>query len=566
MVVEAMLLKRSADKSQNRYFKLYELFQSISSTLDPEKALNLIIDAAVKITGASSGSLCLVDWDKNILDIKVSRGFIKPIGDLKLQVGEGITGWVAKHDAPLLVRDISKDHRYVELKEDIKSELAVPLEVDGELIGVVNVDSVKVNAFDVEDLELLTLLSKQSAQVIRNSRLYDTVHRKVEELSTLIEVNKTIAGTLSLDRILHEIVERTAKLMDSKLCALRLLSDDGAELVLRAHYGRSSIYSDAPDIRVKGSLIGKVIQTGEAIQVQDVKKQADYRLFDFAQQEGLCALLSVPLKVRETIIGVININKATSYVFSQEEVTLLHTFADLCAIAIENARLYNKMVILEEQTRRAERLAAVGELAAGVAHEIRNPLTIIKMIFESGGELNSKDVEVITEELERMNQIVTHFLKFAKPKEPNREACDVNKNLENVLLLLSHSVDSKRIQLSKHLEENLPIIQADTIQLQQVLFNLLMNSIEALPEEGKVEITSRSLQPDSIAIDIRDNGSGIPKSVKDNLYVPFTTTKPKGLGLGLSIVKRIVRVHKGKVEIESEEGQGTLVHIELPIE
>jgi signal transduction histidine kinase len=135
-----------------------------------------------------------------------------------------------------------------------------------------------------------------------------------------------------------------------------------------------------------------------------------------------------------------------------------------------------------------------------------------------------------------------------------------------VLLLLSHSVDSKRIELSKHLEENLPIIQADTIQLQQVLFNLLMNSIEALPEEGKVEITSRSLQPDSIAIDIRDNGSGIPKSVKDNLYVPFTTTKPKGLGLGLSIVKRIVRVHKGKVEIESEEGQGTLVHIELPIE
>jgi signal transduction histidine kinase len=391
-----MKASRSREPAQNRYFLLYELFQTISSTLDPQKALDLIIDAAVKITGANSGSLCLVDWQKGVLDIEVSRGFVQPLRDLKLKVGEGITGWVAKTGKALLVGDTSKESRYVEVKQDIKSELAVPLTIDGKLIGVVNVDSVQLNAFDVQDLELLTLLSKQSA------------------------------------------------------------------------------------------------------------------------------------------------------------------------LMIQNARLYEKMVMLEEQTRRAERLAAVGELAAGVAHEIRNPLTIIKMIFESGTALNTKDIEIIKEELERMGKIISHFLKFAKPSDPNRELCDVNDGLANVLLLLTHLLDAKQIILHRRLETDLPKIHADPIQLRQVFLNVLMNSIEALPENGTIRVSSARVASGKIRIKIEDNGSGMPKEVKDKLFVPFTTTKPTGLGLGLSIVKRIIKGHHGKIRIESMENRGTSVEIDLP--
>lgn len=391
-----MKASRSREPAQNRYFLLYELFQTISSTLDPQKALDLIIDAAVKITGANSGSLCLVDWQKGVLDIEVSRGFVQPLRDLKLKVGEGITGWVAETGKALLVGDTSKESRYVEVKQDIKSELAVPLTIDGKLIGVVNVDSVQLNAFDVQDLELLTLLSKQSA------------------------------------------------------------------------------------------------------------------------------------------------------------------------LMIQNARLYEKMVMLEEQTRRAERLAAVGELAAGVAHEIRNPLTIIKMIFESGTALNTKDIEIIKEELERMGKIISHFLKFAKPSDPNRELCDVNDGLANVLLLLTHLLDAKQIVLHRRLETDLPKIHADPIQLRQVFLNVLMNSIEALPENGTIRVSSARVASGKIRIKIEDNGSGMPKEVKDKLFVPFTTTKPTGLGLGLSIVKRIIKGHHGKIRIESMENRGTTVEIDLP--
>jgi signal transduction histidine kinase len=552
------------EPTQNRYFLLYELFQTISSTLDPQKALDLIIDAAVQLTGASSGSLCLVDWQRGVLDIEVSRGFVQPLRDLKLKVGEGITGWVAKTGDALLVGDTSKDSRYVEVKQDIRSELAVPLTINGKLIGVVNVDSVRLNAFDIEDLELLTLLSKQSALMIQNARLFATVQRKVEELTTLIEISKTVASTLALDKTLNEIVARTAKLMDSKLCTISLLSDDGESLILRAYYGKSVVQSNNRTISVRESLIGKVILTGQPLQVADVQKEPSYHLSEFAEREGLFSLLAVPLKVRERVIGVIIINKSTFYSFSDEEITLMRTFADLCAVTIENVRLYEKMVMLEEQTRRAERLAAVGELAAGVAHEIRNPLTIIKMIFESGAALNAKDIEIITEELERMRKNVTHLLKFAKPIDPNREMCDVNEGLENVLFLLTRLLDEKRIVLQRALDANLPKIYADPIQLRQVFLNLLMNSIEALPENGMIRVTSVRPANGWIRIQIEDNGIGMPQQVKDKLFVPFTTTKPTGLGLGLSIVKRIIKGHKGKIRIESAENRGTTVEIDLP--
>jgi signal transduction histidine kinase len=450
------------------------------------------------------------------------------------------------------------------VKQDIKSELAVPLTINGKLIGVVNVDSVRLNAFDIDDLELLTLLSKQSALMIQNARLFATVQRKVEELTTLIDISKTVAGTLALDRALNEIVERTAKLMDSKLCTISLLSDDGESLILRAYYGKSVVHSNNLTINVRESLIGKVILTGQSIQVADVKKEPAYHLSEFAEREGLFSLLAVPLKVRARVIGVIIINKSTFYTFSEEEITLMRTFADLCAVTIENARLYEKMVVLEEQTRQAERLATVGELAAGVAHEIRNPLTIIKMIFESGDALNAKDIEIITEELERMSKNVTHFLKFAKPSDPNREKCDVNEGLENVLFLLTHLLDEKRIVLKCAFDAKLPKIYADPIQLRQVFLNVLMNSIEALPPNGVIRVNSLRLASGWVRIRIEDNGIGLPQEVKDKLFAPFTTTKPTGLGLGLSIVKRVIKAHKGKIRIESAENRGTTVEIDLP--
>jgi len=547
-------VQSNGESSFSRYIMLYELFQSISSTLDPKETLELIIDAAMKITGADCAILSMVDWDKKVLNIRVMRGFLKKISKVKLKVGMGITGKVAETGEPLLVEDVSKDPHYIALKSGSKSELAVPLKIDDKLIGVVNVESARLNAFNEEDLELLTLLANQSAQVIKNSQIV-----------ALIDINKAIARTLSLDRILDQIVKRAAKLMDANLCVLRLTSEDQEELILKALNGVSSRSYDSSNIKVKESLTGRVVLSRAPLQILDVSKEKKYRFSKFAKKEGLKALLSVPLKTRKKIIGVITIYKNKKYRFSDEEVMLVRTFADLCAIAIENARLYEDTMALEDQTRRAERFAIVGELSVGIAHEIRNPLTVIKMIFESGDNLTGRDTEIISHEMERMNKIIAHFLDFAKPSEPVQEKCDIIQNLNNALLLVSHALEKRKIKVKTKINDNSSKIFADPTQLQQVFLNILLNSSEAMPNGGKITISTNNIDQKWVELVIKDNGPGLPRKIKENLFVPFTTTKPKGLGLGLSIVKRIIDGHNGQLKIESQKGKGTTTTIRLPL-
>lgn len=549
----------------DRHLLLYELFHSITSTLEPDKALDLIIDAAVKITGATNGSLILIDWDKKILNIEVSRGFSRRIENTKLKVGEGITGWVAENGRPLLVPDVSKDPRYVTVQAEIKSELAVPLIIEKDLIGVLNVDSTCEDAFTIEDLDLLTLLSKQSARVIQNGQLFETVLSKAEELSTLIEINKAVTSTFSLDKILRQIVERTAKLMNSKICSVFLLSDDEEFLVLEANHGGSTEYASNRQISINESPLQDVVNHRHSLQVPDIRKETSNQTAEMAKQEGVRSMLSVPLVVRDKVIGVINIYTAKRYQFSDDEKRLLKTFADLSAIAIENARLYEKMVRLEEQARRAARLTAAGELAVGIAHEIRNPLTIVKMIFDTETDLNERDREVIGEELTRMNKIISNLLDYTRPKESEQELCKIKRILENTLFLLSHDFDKKNIAVETLYGENIPKITADPVQLQQVFLNLLMNSGEAMPDGGKITIKTTQLDDANIEILLDDDGEGMPDEITENLFTPFKTTKQKGLGLGLSIVKRIIDDHQGRLEIKSTPGAGTSVRIQLPI-
>ncbi|KAA3619648.1 MAG: GAF domain-containing protein [Calditrichaeota bacterium] len=555
-------IKKSASETkENRYFLLYELFQEISASLDPQESLNSIIDAAVKITGATSGSLILIDWESNVLEIKVSRGFVEHIGNVRLRLGEGITGWVALSGQAMLVTDVANEPQYVQVREDIQTELAVPMKLDDKIIGVLNVDSTRMNAFTEEDVELLSLLANQSAQVIRNGNLFEDVTRQVDELATLIEINKMIAGSLSVEKILQQIVERTATLMHSKICSVMLISEDGKYLELKAQHGDSEFYLQKPRIPIAGTLYGKIIREKKS---RRIKNLADAKQEKLSEIEGINSLLSVPLVARGESIGLLNIYKSDEYSFSNNENRLLRTFADLCAITIENARLHEKTIVLEDQSRRAGRIAAVGELAVGIAHEIRNPLTIVKMIFEAEENLNAKDKKVISSELGRMNKIITHLLDYTRLKEPEREICPLSEIIDNTLLLLHYELNKKNIVLQKDIPENLPLISADPVQLQQIFLNILLNASEAIGSDGRIEMKI-SANADNVEIRIKDDGPGLPPSIQDKLFVPFNSTKEKGLGLGLSIVKSLLEAHGGSIAIASEPGRGTLVTMWLPL-
>lgn len=549
----------------SRFTELYSLSRIISSTLEPQEVLNLIIDAAVKITKATTGSLMLIDKDSGVLNIEVARGFSRRIvSKTKLKVGEGITGWVAKEGKSLLAPDVTKDAKYVKIDKNIKSELAVPLILEDEVIGVVNVDSTRASAFTNEDMEMLFTLASQSAKVIQNAQLYETLKKKVEELSALFEIGKIITGTLNLEKVLEIIVEKVSSLMNTKVSSLMLLDSDKDELVIKAVFGGSPDYAAKPNLTIENSLIGQVVKTKKPLMVLDVRKEKTYRYLDLAKKMNLCSLLSVPLVVKDKVIGVINTYTNTQRKFTPDEIQLLSSLADQSVIAIENARLYEHMIKLEEKIRESEKFGVLGEMAVEVAHEIRNPMTIVKMLFHSLAIPDKKDVAVIESELDRMNRIVTQFLDYAKGSKPEWQKVDINKAIENTLLLIDHRIIQQKITLKKVFAP-LPLISCDPERIAQLFLNVFLNALDAMGNEEKLEIVTKNTDG-FVQIKIKDSGSGIPESIKARIFQPFVTTKPKGLGLGLAIVHRIVEEHKGTIKVHTKLQKGTIFTISLPLE
>jgi signal transduction histidine kinase len=225
---------------------------------------------------------------------------------------------------------------------------------------------------------------------------------------------------------------------------------------------------------------------------------------------------------------------------------------------------------LKEQLDRAERLSAMGEMAAGISHEIRNPLGIIR----SSAELLKKKVakidpanalpDIIVEEASRLNGIITDFINFARPRSPKPSLCRVEDIIEKNITFLAAQIDTGRYVIRKNYQNPLPDIMADASMLHQSFLNLFINAMQAMPEGGRIGIAIRS-EGGRVSIDIDDEGHGIPEDLLDKIWDPFFTTKDKGTGLGLGIVKNIIESHGGIIRITNREPHGARVTIELPI-
>lgn len=225
---------------------------------------------------------------------------------------------------------------------------------------------------------------------------------------------------------------------------------------------------------------------------------------------------------------------------------------------------------LEESIIRAKNLESLGELAAGMAHEIRNPLTSIKgyaqyLKLESQGNKNIEDdVSVIISEVERLNGIIDRFLIFARPRELRTENADINRILKNVIALINKEADNKGVIIEELLED-IPAVKVDVNQIEQVFLNVIINAVQAMPKGGNVIIRTEFLKADDIIeITIEDSGEGIKPEDYDKIFEPFFTTKEKGTGLGLAICARIIESHKGTIEVNSTLNVGTIVIIKLP--
>ena len=567
---------------QQRYEQLkllYEVSNVIHSSLEPQEALRLIVDEAVRLTRASSGSVALVNPTSQFLEIEASHGLPGDAAKLKLRIGEGITGWVTRHGQAARVGDARKDHRYVEVRPEVCSELAVPLHVQGEVRGVINVDSERENAFDDNDQQLLEKLATHAAQVIHNTWLYEQIRFKARMFESLVSMGQTINSTLGLDDALRAITREACTLMNSKMSSLLLLDESGEWLDLRASHGAGEDYLKKPRLSAEESLVGVVIRRKKPLQVADVQISSGYQNVEVARREGLVSLLSVPLMFGGGAIGVLNVYTAQPYTFSNEEMRILSALAALSAIAIEKARLYERIVDVEEQLRQNEKLSALGLLAAEVAHEIRNPLTVMKMLFHSldlqfpAGDPRGKDARIMREKMDHLNKIVEQILDFARTTEPNLSAVNVNQLISDLALLVRHKLTNQNIRFEQQFENDLPQISADAAQLEQAFLNLTLNAVEAMAGGGTLTIATKSVRlprgsvaSTHVQIEFRDTGAGMTPEVRNRVLDSLlSTTKQKGTGLGLAIVRRVVEAHRGKLKIRSAPGRGTTIAITLPL-
>jgi signal transduction histidine kinase len=567
---------------QGRYDRLNVLYQVgnvIHSTLEPQKALQLILNQAVGLMRAASGSIVLINPTNGVLEIHAAEGLPAKAAELRLRVGEGITGWVARTGKPARVGDVAKDPRYVLLRPEVCSELAVPLEVAGEVRGVLNVDADRPEAFSAEDQELLEGLAAQAARVIHNTWLYEQLRLKARLFESLASVSRTINSTLNLDDALSVIAREACVLMQAKMCSIMLLDERREWLDLRASFGAGEAYVNRPRLSVEESLLGIVVRRKKPLQVQNVQVSSRYQSTEVARSEGLVALLSVPLLYGGQAIGTLSVYTGQPYSFSDEETHILSAVAELSAIAIEKARLYERVVDVEEQLRHNEKLSALGLLAAEAAHEIRNPLTVLKMLYHSldlkfpEGDPRAKDARIIDEKLQQLNRIVEQILDLARSTEPQLAPVNLNRLIEELGLLVRHKLKHQNIQWASKTEPDLPSVTGAATQLEQAFLNLILNAAEAMPGGGALTITSRSLRlprgsdkPTHVAVEFQDTGQGMSEEQRRRAFTSLlSTTKAKGTGLGLAIVARVVEAHRGRIRIRSRPGHGTTVSVILPL-
>ncbi|MEI6357543.1 MAG: GAF domain-containing protein, partial [Verrucomicrobiota bacterium] len=390
------------------------------------EALQLVLREAVGLMRANSGSVCLVNPTTGFLELEAAHGLPPDAPALKLRVGEGITGWVARTGRPARVGDVSKDKRYFGLRPGIRSELAVPLRVGDAVRGVINVDSDRADAFTDKDQSLLQDLASLAAPAIANTWLYEQSRQKARLLESLVRVGQIINSTLSLDDALEVITREARTLLGAKMISLMMLDETREWLDLRAHVGAGAAYVGKGRLGVSESFVGIVLRRKKPMQLEDVQGSGRYQNASLARREGLVSLLSVPLLYGTRAIGTLNLYTGEPHTFSDEEVRVLTTYAELSALALEKARLYERIVSVEEELRQSERLSALGLLAAEIAHEIRNPLTVMKMLHHSlaldfpADDPRRTDVRIMGEKMDHLNRIVDQVLDFARSSDPQR--------------------------------------------------------------------------------------------------------------------------------------------------
>ncbi|MGA2516877.1 MAG: ATP-binding protein [Thermodesulfobacteriota bacterium] len=412
--------------------------------------------------------------------------------------------------------------------------------------------------------------TEKAVEQILFKRLYD--YRE-----TLAEFSKAMVSILDLQSLSKKIIETITQTMGVEKASLFLWNEEKGSYSL-FESKNIEMTDSAPQLPKDNPLPHYLQKVREIIIREELAKWAHVpELNDVVNGMSLLeADVSIPFISKGQLIGMINLShKFTKDIYSHEDIELLSTLANQTAIAIENARLYEDLKRSKSYIRRADRLASLGTLTAGLAHEIRNPLVAIKTLTQllpdrlDDEEFRDQFLKIASGEVDRISSLVNELLDFARPSDPKLKFEDINTILDGMILLVSTETKKKQINILKNYASDLPPAQIDREQIKQVFLNVLLNAIQATPENGRIMVKTRAFTKpggESYAqIEFADTGCGIPGEHLEEIFNPFFTTKSTGSGLGLSISHQIVQDHRGYIDVESQLDKGSSFFINLPV-
>ena len=564
-------LNPTASRDQRSLGCLVRISAQVNATEDPREALARILDEVVVTLGASSASIALIEPASATLRIEVSRGLGAEVKNTTLPLGSGITGWVALNAKPLRVPDVRLDARYRELRPEVRSELAVPMEILGQVVGVVNCDSDRIDAFSESDLELLALVTAEAAKSVGRLWMLGQLRAKTAQLEAILAAGQELVRDRDESGITHDLVRHARSLLRLRATAFFVLQAD--ELIPGASEGDIADTEFAPRVHLNESALGTALQRRKSVEIAAAGRTEENLFSRLSTTVANSTLIAVPVALEQEAFGVLLCISDGPRRFSDDERRILTTVASYAAVSLRNVRLYAKMFAVEQDLRRSERLTALGMLSAEIAHEIRNPLTVMRLLADTIGEgltegdPRRQDLEVMREKVGHMEGVVARVLSLAKSQSGAFKVLDLGLLARQVVLLIRLKLEQANVSCEVEALSDQLSVQADAGQIQQIYLNLLMNAIQAMPTGGSIKIVLSAEKVGDAAcvvVRVQDTGTGISSEIQPRIFDSFFTGREDGTGLGLAIVKRIIRSHHGDITIESTNATGTSFRFWIP--